>query len=77
MALFKSVVDVPRADFENFLRRLADVEGRVAALEYEQKALRDKVLRKIQKGYEWPDGEKKDQPEAPADGLPRFSPFGL
>lgn len=58
------------AEYQAVLIRLANVEQRIASVEMENKDLRDKVLRKIQKKQEG----AEDTPKI--DMLPSFSAFG-
>lgn len=58
--------------YENVLKRLIEVEQRVNGLEIENKLLRDKVLRKIQK---LPNAEDDDLESTKAKSLKPFNPF--
>jgi hypothetical protein len=58
--------------YENVYKRLIEIEQRVNGLEIENKFLRDKVLRKIQK---LPNTEEDDLEPSKAKSLKPFNPF--
>lgn len=59
-------------EYENVLKRLVEIEQRVNGLEIENKMLRDKVLRKIQR---LADSEEIEPLTPKSSNTPVFSPF--
>lgn len=64
--------DISAKHLEDLLKRIVTCEQRINGLEIENKMLRDKVLRKIQK---LPDIENEEKSTLEAKNLKVFSPF--
>jgi hypothetical protein len=72
MEWFKSKQKDENKTIKDLCERMGNVEGKLVKLEIENTALRDKVLRKLQKHY---DEEKSDNPMEQPKPLNTFSPF--